>query len=230
MSLTRCMFALSVAGACASMSSAAHVNATFNSVGPGVGVSVSIDSGANWLGTSAGLMNFTKNSGGPDLANSYGAFCCDIPKHIGFGGTYDWNRSNLEDAPTPSSAPFNPMGVAKADKISELFGRFRGGLSTNEQFGGFQIAVWTIIYGNGVLAFSGGDRFDSATFAVQGNLGAGANAQAFLAAVDGSGPRMGGLYALTSDSVNGPQDQIVPAPGAMSLGALGGLVIARRRR
>jgi MYXO-CTERM domain-containing protein len=221
---------LSAAGAIASASSASYVNATYISDSPGVGVNLSIDGGATYLGTQAGALNFVKNSGGPDLPDNFSTFCCDIPKHVGGGTAYDWERADLKDVPTPPGAPFNPMGAAKADQISELYGRFRNSISSNDEYGGFAIAIWAIIYGNASLTNVSGDRFDSGLFSVTGAYQASVQAETYLSAIDGTGPRMGGLYAIAGVTADGPQDQIVPTPGSLALLGLGTMLAGRRRR
>lgn len=198
-------------------------------------VTVTRDSGANWLGTQAGGFNFTRTGGtatDPYLTGNYVSFCIDIFKTVGNGGNYGWNQAPLANAPTGPGGPNYPMGAIKADLLGRLWGAHRSTLSNNEQYGAFQLAVWEIVFENSnVLDVDIGNFY-----AINGGTEA-ANARAlantWLSTV-ASDPAYGGVYALTGNTgesgAGEPQDQLVPAPGSLALCGLGGLVLARRRR
>lgn len=215
--------------------SAAYVNATFTGVTPGVTVNVQDTNNSISLNNiGAGGFNFTRTGGtatDPYLGATYVTFCIDISKTVAVNGNYGWSQTPLPNAPTPPGGPNSnfPMGAVKAALIGKLWGAHRSGLSTNVQFGAFQLAVWEIIFENsgtldvlnGNFTVSGGD----ANSALARNL-----ANTWLGNV-GSYADYGGVYALTGNTADGnPQDQLVPSPGSLALCGLGGLIVARRRR
>jgi len=231
MSLSRIALSSVVVAGLASAASAAYVNATFTGVTPGVNVNISDTANSISMGTQAGGFNFTRTGGtatDPYLTGSYVTFCIDLVKHVTASNNYAWNQTSLDMAPTPTGGGVNyPMGATKADLLGRLWGAHRSGLSTNVEFGAFQLAVWEIVFENslvldvlnGNFTVSGGDA-DSASARTLANT--------WLSTV-GSKPAYGGVYALTGGQ-DGPQDQLVPNPGSLALCGLGGLVLARRRR
>lgn len=202
---------------------AGFVTATLNSIAPVVNVEVSSNTGANFVTVRAGLNNFTGAPTNPaGLDGPFTAFCIDFSQTISLGGTYtDYTISPLANAPTPPLPPHQPMGPVIADQISELWGRFRLGLSSNEDYAAFQVAIWELIYDNNKTVTTG-------DFQLRNNATVAGIAQGFINAIDGLGPREAGLFALTSGST---QDMLVPAPGAgMLLGAAGLVAVRRKRR
>lgn len=228
MSLSRIALSSFVVAGLASTASAAYVTANFTGVTPGVGVSITDSTNSQSLNTQAGGFNFSRVGGtatDPYLTGTYVTFCIDIFKTVGGGPTYGWNKTALENAPTPSGNVNYPMGLTKANLLGRLWGAHRNGLSTADQFGAFQLAVWEIVFENSnVLNLNSGTFFASGAASAEGL----ANTWLSTLATD---PDYGGLYALTGISNEGnPQDQLVPTPGSLSLCGLGGLIIARRRR
>jgi uncharacterized protein (TIGR03382 family) len=202
---------------------AAHgaiVNATFTGVSPGG--TASITPGGN---VGAGVYTFNYNHGDLNwLAPSFGAFCIEIQQPISGGQTVTFDVAPIEDAPSSFA---DGMGVIRADRLKELFGRrYAESSDSAENAVAFGIAVWEIV---------NDDTFDLNTggFIANSTNPAGAKdlAASWLAEIDGNGPRAS-LLALLSDTA---QDYVVvnteiPAPGALALASLGLASGARRRR
>jgi hypothetical protein len=220
--------AAGIATMCSLASASFTVQANYNGNNPGVWGTVSIDNGANFVGpVEAGFFNWTLTGGTyTGLSTNFSTFCCEIQQDILPGNNYTYNVDTVANAPQPSNAFYGaPMGAAKADRISELYGRFYnllGSISNaNNDSAAFQLSIWSIIYGNGTDVNTG--RFQASGFGA-----AMTEANAMLGALDGTGPRFAGLAALTSDTA---QDQIiVPSSGSLALLGLGGLIASRRRR
>lgn len=228
MSLSRIALSSVVVAGLASAASAAYVTATFTGVTPGVSVSINDTTNSQSLNTQAGGFNFSRVAGtatDPYVSGNYVTFCIDIFKTVGSGPTYGWDQTALPNAPTPSGNTNYPMGSVKADLLGKLWGAHRSGLSTANDFGAFQLAVWEIVFEN-----SGTLDIDNGTFYATGGAGARSLANTWLSTV-ASEAAYGGLYALTGISNEGnPQDQLVPTPGSLALCGLGGLAFVRRRR
>lgn len=212
-----------LAGVC-SLASAATVQATYLGTSPGVWGMVSLDSGVSFMGpVKAGQFNWNRTGGDyTGLTGTFATFCIEVHQDVYPSNNYTYNVNTVSNAPLPVNILYGtPMGAIKADRISELYGRFFGGLSTNDDYAAFQLAIWDFVY-------DGGGSVGTGVFQASGFGAAMAQADAWIAAVDGTGPRMAGLGALSSDDW---QDQIfTPAPGSLALIGLGGLVASRRRR
>ncbi len=210
----------------ASAANASVITATFNNVSPGSNGSFSLDSGANWGGTgTAGHFNWTRTGG--DYAGAQGdfmAFCCELTEHIGGGGSYNYNVVSLDQG----TDSIGGMGLAKADLINELFGRYYspsfGSALSADRATAMQLSIWEIVYENSAT----GPRSIGTGNALFTNDNATAMALAdlYLASLDGSGPRATDLAVM---SAGGVQDQIIPAPGTIALAGLGALCFRRRR-
>ncbi|MBX3379854.1 MAG: Cys-Gln thioester bond-forming surface protein [Phycisphaeraceae bacterium] len=213
-----------LASVCSLASAAFTVEATYIDTNPGVWGSVSLNSGGSFMGpVKAGQFNWQRTGGTySGLTGTFATFCIEVHQDIFPGNNYTYDVNTVANAPLPVNILYGtPMGAAKADQISELYGRFFAGLSTNDQYAAFQLAIWDFVY-------DGGGGVGAGVFQASGFGAAMALADAWIAAVDGSGPRMAGLGALSSDDW---QDQIfTPAPGSLALIGLGGLVATRRRR
>ncbi|MBS0190115.1 MAG: thioester domain-containing protein [Phycisphaerales bacterium] len=200
------------------------VTATYIDTNPGVWGYVSLDSGANFMGpVKAGQFNWQRTGGTyAGLQGAFATFCIEVHQDIFPAGSYTYDVNTVANAPLPINLLYGtPMGVIKADKISELYGRHFAGLSSNDQYAAFQLAIWDFVY-------DGGDGIGNGVFRGSGFGAAMGLADAWIASVDGTGPRMAGLGALSSDDW---QDQIfTPTPGSLALIGLGGLVATRRRR
>lgn len=185
------------------------ITARFDAVSPGTGITYSIDSGSSFHGTTAGSFDWTRLGGdydGPGADNSFTTYCIEIAQHISYGHTYDYTTRPADLSPIPGSG----MGQARADLLSELFGRYYvPQFTTSNDAGAFQVAVWEVTHDDGLNLGDGIFRLSSG-----GSLGA--TAQGWLDTLDGTGPRLE-LLAMTNA---GAQDQIFVVPTASSAGLL----------
>ena len=201
------------------------VTATFNTVDPGSNGSFSIDGGANWGSTGpAGLFNWTRTGGTyAGLQGNFYAFCTELTEHVGYGGSYTYDVTSLENVPTSLGG----MGSAKADLVRELFGRFYNPAFTGaldvDHAAAMQMSIWEIVYENGPTldVTTGNAQF------VNDDVTAMGLANIMLASLDGTGPKSNEVFALASV---GTQDMIVPAPGTLVLAGAGAVAMRRRRR
>lgn len=221
MQVRTCVAALA-AGMVLSGASLGSVTATLNSIAPEVNVDVTANAGANFITVRAGLNNFTGIAGNPaGLDGAFTAFCIDFSQEISLGGTYsDYNPISLDLAPIPPLPPHQPMGAIVASQIAELWGRFRNGLSTDEQYAAFQVSIWELIYDTDHAVGTG-------DFQIRNNATVAGIAQGFINALDGTGPHQSGLFALASETT---QDMLVPAPGAGLIFGCACFAARRRRR
>ncbi|MEK6703113.1 MAG: hypothetical protein AABZ53_12680 [Planctomycetota bacterium] len=210
----------------ASTADASIITATFNNVGPGSGGAFSLDGGANWNNTgAAGHFNWTRTGGNYlGAQGNFMSFCCELTEHIGGGSTYNFNVVPLDQG----TDSIGGMGLAKADLINELFGRYYspsfGSVLTADRATAMQLSIWEIVYENsatGPRSIATGNAMFT-----NDNAGAMALAELYLASLDGSGPRATDLAVM---SAGGAQDQIIPAPGTIALAGLAGLCFRRRR-
>ncbi|CAN5842022.1 hypothetical protein BH11PLA1_BH11PLA1_24330 [soil metagenome] len=225
MDLSHLSLKVSVAAAAilaAASGASASIIATFVSVSPGQGVEFTINSGANWQGTTAGQFNWVGDaSNGLGLDGNFTAFCLDLTQFISGGQVVTFEPlPGVAGGSLPGNPALGtPIDAPREALISELWGRNYAGLSSAQDFAAFQIAVWEIIYDDGLDTATGFAQF-------RNNAPAIAQADGFLAALDGTGPQAP-LFALTTETA---QDMLVPTPGAMGLMGLGLAACARRRR
>jgi hypothetical protein len=167
-----------------------------------------------------------------------GGFCIELS---------EWTPKNLltydvvmpQDAPEPTDFLGSPIGPAKAEYLSELWGRFFDpnwvgigpfSLQQKRNAEAFAAAVWEIIYESlppspaawNVKADGTPGRLGFKCYGADT-----ATANSWLHALDGTGPKVN-LRALVYD---GKQDYItgIPEPATIALLGFGGLALIRRK-
>jgi hypothetical protein len=194
----------------------------------------------------AGYMNWTQApaNNNPALNNTFTSFCIELTQNISIGGTYQYEITALESAPTPGSPQTgqpNGMGQLKPDAIRKLWAGAYSSTMTDTQAAAFQLAIWRLEYDfTNTKTIAEMTNFSAGNFRANGANSDGtvavSLAQSLITKVmDGTFTQMEmNLIALSSDT---RQDQItvVPEPTTMSMTAVGGLTLLvggalRRRR
>lgn len=213
---------------------ATNIIATFNSMTPQSGVTVSYP--GSTTNTSAGRFNFTRTGGDhpttplPDSpASSFWAFCVELGQTVNFGESVTYDVLQLE----MGSSVTGGLGAARADSIRELLGAVYPDFSqalTNNQYAALQIAIWEItredFAANGYDVLAGDVTFSGSNATILGL------ANTYLGQVDGVGERARGIRALVNER---RQDMLVqfpvPEPASLALALMGlGAVFGTRRR
>ena len=180
-----------------------------------------VDGGANWTSPGFSMLNMR-------IANSFNylTFCLE-PLQMVSSSILDYNVVSLDQAATNIGG----MGVAKANFVRELIGRFYPNLNVplpDLQAGAMQMALWEIIRedraANGFNVLTGLVRYRNE------NIGMMALAQTYLNALDGTGPKAMNLIAFTNAD---QQDVLFQTPEPATFALIGGALIslgALRRR
>ena len=212
---------------------ASTIVALFNGELTSESIERTVGDAAGFVSTTTGMFSFTRTGGtqvGIPNGTLYG-YCIEPREFVSTGSTYTYDFTNLEMGATNIGG----MGVAKADLIRELYGRFYsviGAPIDAMHASAMQIATWEIVRENsGTLNVSTGN----VVYQNPQNAASLALAQSYLAALDGTGPRANGLYAMTAV---GAQDIVVqitseapePVEFATTGIALIALVMMWRRR
>tara|TARA_R110000744_G_scaffold21310_5_gene55308 strand:+ start:2833 stop:3552 length:720 start_codon:yes stop_codon:yes gene_type:complete len=210
--------------------------------GIGAGLSVQVHEGANPpRDLFAGELYHTISNGvGVDayLNGAQTTFCADLLEAVVFGSN-QFTVTDIENMPLTSGGAV-PMGAVKADAIRSLYSASvltlqAGGLS-NSYAAAFQLAIWEIVAdydgtdaslditaGDTIFTKQDGSALQASVFTEFSGIKAD-----LMTAMGGGGSSFAGLIGLANE---GAQDQfVVPAPGALALISLGGLVATRRRR
>lgn len=230
--LLLCLSLLSLPGVLRGSTVIAHFDQVFT---PEL-IDRTVDNGANTYTTDTGLFQFTRTGG--DFAGfqvtTFFAFCIEPREFVSPGSTYTYAWSMLEQGTTNIGG----MGAAKANLLRELFGRYFPDFSApidQVHASALQISTWEIVREtSGTLnVLTGTTRFSNPQDAAALTL-----AQTYVQSLDGTGPRLNNVLALT---LVGAQDLIIqdkvladiptPEPGTMALVglALMGLSVLRRR-
>lgn len=223
MKLTSTLATLTVA-ALAGTTFADTDNARFTGVSPGQSVTMRLD--GNNINTSAGGFNFLRNASNPGTLAGFSpgfvGFCIDLTEYVQVGHDYSWTTHAVANSPTSDAGP---MGAANAQRLGRLFANHFNHLSSAQQFAAFQIAVWEIVFDEGVDLDHGSLKCTSAP------SGTKALAQSWLNTL-GSGAGWN-LIAIDDEPgcEQGHQGYVMaPAPGAAALMGLGALAGGRRKR
>jgi hypothetical protein len=197
---------------------------TFQNVSPGAGVQYSLNSGANFTGTTAGVMNWV---------GGYETFCIQLQEYISGGQQVTYNVLDVADVP---DAEPGAMGAYRASLIEDLYARNYASIASAEDAAAFQVAIWEIVHERGDTTAGGltlgnlGLSDGTARF----NVNAGSNvvtlASGLLAGLGGGTETylgFGGLRGLSDDYF---QDQLIVVPGPGALAGIIGVAAMRRRR
>lgn len=150
-------------------------------------------------------------------------FCIELPQQEKNG----WHDViPLQEAPLPPLYG-SPMGIAKADAIRELWGRFFDANwltgADKQKAEAFSTAIWEIVYEtDATWNVSSGTGF----YAI--NIEQVALANSWLSQLDGTGPKADNLVAISTEEW---QDFVVqiPEPATLAMLALGSLLVLRKK-
>ncbi len=203
----------------AANAAAQTIEARFINNSPSRPVMLSEDGGVSYAERGAGRLNWERIGGDyGGVGPNFTTFCAELAEYVAPNHIY------VFDVVAPAGVPntiVGGMGAAKAALLEELYGRFYNTIdfTVTNNATAFQIAVWEIIYDDG-LSLAGDE------LRVQNNGHYFTIAQNWLSALNGAGATMD----LDGFTAIGVQDQIViPEPASAMLIALGGLALAVRR-
>lgn len=218
----RCALAVAIGTMLSCFSTAVDadtIQSTYNGTSPAKSARYSLN-GSAFTGISAGLFNWTRTGGtyaGDGAEGEYLTFCIELTEGLGIGNSYTFDVVDVADAPNSLGG----MGATNADLLSQLWGQFFDASFDANHAAGFQLAVWDIVYDDDFNVSAGDFQVENVALFVD-------IANDFLSNLDDAGPRAD-LLAKTGRNI---QDQIfvVPAPGAMALFGIAGLLVLTARR
>lgn len=202
------------------------------------------DSGLSWNSTSSMTLwsvraqqhVLTEANGNQNLT-----WCAEVYQGVDLGGTYTFNINAAEDTPSGVVAP-GPMGMAKAGAVRDLFARWinpstgfvSGGMADRDaKTSAFQVVLWELTHENFTATTAAGvvSQMSLSSGAFRASLSAAAAGwySSIVQSLGQGGFQSASIEGLTNDLA---QDQIrmtVPAPAAIGLLGLAGLVSRRRR-
>jgi hypothetical protein len=219
------------------------VDLTFNTVSPYRAVSITVDNGAHFESTWAGIMQWTRTGGAAigDPDNTLQTFCVEVTQNVNFSGQYTYTLAPI--ASTPNDAPpgfvgvWTGMGAAKALMLRELWGQHYASIGVDaDKAAAFQLATWNIVYDTDLDVTAGNMRFSLPTGPIPSYA---TIANQWLTTLDPNGA-LANLGGITNTTI---QDQIydlppspaplpVPLPSAAwsGLGLMLAIAAARARR
>jgi hypothetical protein len=196
-------------------------------------ISRTVDDGANWYQTNIGQFSFTHTGGdfiGSFQLLTFSAFCIEPREFVSTGGTYVYTWDTLENGATNIGG----MGTAKADLLRELFGRYYPDFTMTVDplhASALQIATWEIVRedSGGLDVYKGTTQYKDPQDQAALDL-----AQSYVQSLNGSGPILNNVFALTAigtQDVIVQADPVVPEPVYSTLVGvlLVGFALARRR-
>ena len=141
------------------------------------------------------------------------AYCIDLKQTSSFSDR-PYGLHPLEIAPNDGGSVYSPMGVFKANAIRELWGEHGTEVVNGTTAAAFQAAIWEIIYENSNLppVMNAWD-LNSGNLSVS-DAAVAAQANAWLASLDGQGELDQTLWALTNFTTDTTyQDLVFRLPG-----------------
>jgi hypothetical protein len=217
--------AVAVAGLVSLSAQAATVTATLNTI-TGQSFQYKLD-GVN-LVTTAGVFDWTRTGGdASDPTGNFKSFCIELDQTISLNKSFTFEMIEVADGPKPGLAlGAGPMGQTKADMLGKLWAAYYDlALTSNAYAAAFQVAVWEIVYDDGLDLSDGGfqARYTTAPAFVQ-------TAQGWLDNL-GNLTEKAALGVMSSDK---HQDQLVmvplPAAAWAGLSLIGAVALRRKLR
>jgi hypothetical protein len=230
MKFERLSLALAVLCVPASVASANLVSVA--ATGTGAGRNVNVTYGTTTVNVFAGQIRLTlSGSTGFNLNGTWTSFCTELNQFIHINGPVRvYEVQQLSDLPIPGAG----MGAVKANAVARMYAATNGAQfgTNNDLAAAFQIAVWEVVNDfdgtiDSLNVANGNFKGNSLTAAISGNLAA------LFAAASNLGGSTSSLIGIGNSSY---QDQIldltngIPAPGALALLGVAGLVGSRRRK
>jgi len=202
----------------ASLASADSISASLSAVTPNRIVDISINGGHSYRSILAGAMQWNRTGGDHEgmPTGAFDSFCIELTQYVNYHNNYTFEVVPLETAPRPGGSGVGQgMMTLKADLLRELWGSHYGEATTRDSAAAFQLAVWEIVYDDGVTLNDGSFRVrPRSTTPLYVTI-----AQNWLDSLDGHGPKAH-LVALSNPCL---QDQVIAAP--LPSAAFGGIAL-----
>jgi hypothetical protein len=243
--MARCLISIAFVAGFGASAHAAVITATYSGIGDGSNQSVAYAPGVAWDAAPTGPF-YTLKAREHLWASSDGtttSWCVQLFQSLSTGSTYGFLEVAAADLPAGSTSA-GPIGATRASVAADAMFRWTNldgsilagstATETNDRAAAFSVLLWELTHESitattreGVLG-----QMSLSTGAFRANLSAGA-----LAAYEQifSSLGSGGWFAAEIRGWTHPtaQDQLVrlvPAPGAVALLGLAGLIGSRRRR
>lgn len=235
---------LAFVGPFVALSQGSTLTATLTGYAAGGYEQCGFDAGLSWNSTASMTLwsvraqqhVLTESSGNQSLS-----WCAEVYQGVDLGGTYTFNITAAEDTPSGAVAP-GPMGIAKASAVRDLFARWidsstgyvNGSMADRDaKSAAFQVVLWELTHEN-FAATTASDilsqiSLTSGAFRASLTSDAAGWYGSIVQSLGQGGFQTAAIEGLTNDLA---QDQIrmaVPAPAAIGLLGLAGLVSRRRR-